>query len=68
MSDDWTKVAAADVAAGDRVRHRGFEFVVGRVDRNFLGRENMVCLIEDTPERWHAYPAPVDTEVEVLRA
>jgi hypothetical protein len=67
MSENWTTVAASEVAVGERVRHRGFEFVVGRVDRNFLGREGMLCLIEDTPDRWHAYPAAATAEVEVLR-
>jgi hypothetical protein len=28
----------------------------------------MVCLIEDTPERWHAYPAPADGTLERRRA
>jgi hypothetical protein len=67
MSDEWTMVAVAEVQPGDRVRHRGFEFEVGRVDQNFLGRDNMVCMIEDTPDRWHAYPAQTSAEVEVLR-
>jgi hypothetical protein len=35
------------------------------VDAPFLGRDEMVCFIEDTPERWHAYPAPRGREVEV---
>jgi hypothetical protein len=67
MSDGWATVAATEVQAGDRIRHRGFEFEVGRVDANFLGREQMLCFIEDTPERWHAYPAQVTAEVEVRR-
>jgi len=25
----------------------------------------MVCLIEDTPQRWHAYPAVLGGDVEV---
>jgi hypothetical protein len=68
MSDEWKTVEVTEVKPGDRVRHRGFEFEVGRVDQNFLGRDNMVCMIEDTPDRWHAYPAPATAEVEVLRS
>jgi hypothetical protein len=67
MSDAWQTVPASDVKAGDQVRYRGFEFAVGRVDPRFLGRDEMLCLIEDTPERWHAYPAPTTAEVEVRR-
>ena len=66
MSDGWETVGMADVAVGDRVRYRGFEFTVARVDEKFLGREEMVCLIEDEPERWRAYPGPVTGEVERL--
>ena len=50
---------------GDVVRYAGQEFTVARVDAPFLGRDEMVCLIEDTPERWHAYPAAVGGDVEV---
>ena len=34
-------------------------------DAPFLGRDEMVCLIEDTPTRWHAYPAVRGGDVEV---
>jgi hypothetical protein len=67
MADEWTMVAVGEVQAGDMVRHRGFEFVVARVDSPFLGRDEMVCFIEDTPTRWHAYPARRVDEVEVRR-
>ncbi len=46
------------------MRYRDSEFEVARIDANFLGRASMVCLIEDTPTRWHAYPAPLTAEVE----
>jgi hypothetical protein len=65
MTDNWKTTNVDDVRPGDRVRYRGSEFTVARVDPNFLGREQMVCLIEDTPERWHAYPAPLGVELEV---
>lgn len=67
MGEGWQTVPMTEVRAGDRVRYRGAEFEVARVDANFLGRETMVCLIEDTPTRWHAYPGPVTAEVEVQR-
>jgi hypothetical protein len=66
MADEWKTKTVEEVRAGDRIRYRGSEFVVARVDAPFLGREEMVCFIEDTPERWHAYPAPRGQEVEVL--
>ena len=62
---DWKTTSVADVKPGDIVRYANQEFTVARVDSPFLGREAMVCLIEDTPNRWHAYPASRDAEVEV---
>ena len=67
MSDNWETVGTGDVEIGDRVRVRGHEFTIARIDERFLGREEMVCFIEDTPEQWHAYPSPVAAEIEVLR-
>ena len=32
MADGWETVGMADVEVGDRVRYRGFEFTVARVD------------------------------------
>jgi hypothetical protein len=65
MADDWQTKKVDDVRSGDVVRYAGQEFIVARVDAPFLGRDEMVCLIEDTPDRWHAYPAAVGGEVEV---
>ena len=48
----------SDVGPGDRVRYREYEFTIARVDSPFLGVETMVCLIEDEPTRWFAYPGP----------
>lgn len=62
---DWQTMKVDDVRAGDVVRYAGQEFAVARVDARFLGRDEMVCLIEDTPARWHAYPAAVGGDVEV---
>lgn len=67
MSSTWSSLSVAEVRVGDRVRHRGAEFEVARIDAPFLGRTDMVCFIEDTPERWHAYPAPLAAAVEVQR-
>ena len=64
---EWISTAVPDVRPGDRVRTTsGAEFSVARVDAPFLGRETMVCFIEDTPTRWHAYPQPTTGRVEVL--
>jgi hypothetical protein len=67
MSDSWTEVTVADIKPGDRVRFRGSEFEVARVDVPFLGMDSMGCLIEDTPSRWHAYPGQLSGAIEVLR-
>ena len=64
MADTWSTATVDSLAPGDRVRFRGFEFDVARIDDAFLGMPTMVCLIEDTPERWHAYPAQKTDEVE----
>jgi hypothetical protein len=52
MSDTWETVGMSDVGPGDRVRYRDYEFTIARVDRAFLGRDAMVCLIEDEPTRF----------------
>ena len=64
----WQSLPVSDVQAGDRVRLRGAEFEVARIDHPFLGMEQMACLIEDTSTRWHAHPAGVAETVEALRA
>ena len=65
MADGWTTTSVDDVQVGDVLRYAGQEFTVARVDAPFLGRAEMVCFIEDTPTRWHAYPAAKGAEVEV---
>ncbi len=62
---DWQQKKVEEVQAGDVVRYAGQEFTVARVDAPFLGRAEMLCLIEDTPQRWHAYPAALGGDVEV---
>jgi len=68
MSTEWTQLPISEVKPGDRVRHRsGQEFEVARVDPKFLGIDSMVCLIEDNPARWHAYPASLTDQIDVSR-
>ena len=68
MAEQWISVPVSDVRPGDRIRHpSGQEFEVARIDAPFLGRDDMVCFIEDTPTRWHAYPAAVAQPIDVLR-
>jgi len=64
MSEQWEEVAVATVQPGDVVRFRDAVFPVARIDQKFLGMDAMVCLIEDTPERWHAYPTMADGTLE----
>jgi hypothetical protein len=61
-------MTAADVQPGDRVRlATGAELEVSRVEAPFLGRDNLVALIEDTPRRWFKQPLPLTAEIEVSR-
>jgi hypothetical protein len=66
---DWRSAKGADIRAGDRVRTAdGQELEVSRVEPAFFGMDNMIALIEDTPERWFKRPMPVDADVEILVA
>jgi hypothetical protein len=65
MADSWKTTKVEDVQPGDVVRYAGQEFTVARVDAPFLGRDEMVCFIEDNTTRWHAYPAARGGDVEV---
>ncbi len=64
--EQWRRVAASEVAPGDRLRIGGEEFLVSRIEAPFLGRNELVAFIEDTPERWRKQPVPVDAEIDVL--
>jgi hypothetical protein len=44
------------------------ELIATRVEQPFMGRDNMIALIEDTPDRWFKRPVTVDAEVEILAA
>lgn len=67
MAAKWISVPVPEVRIGERIRFRNTEFDVARVDSPFLGLDQMVCFIEDSPTRWHAYPGSKAQEVEVLR-
>ena len=68
MADHWTTTKVEDVKPGDVVRYAGQEFTVARVDAPFLGRDEMVCLIEDTPTGGTRTRRRVGGDVEVLAA
>jgi glutathione peroxidase len=66
-AERWTAIAASEIRAGDRVRARGIELKVTRVDESFMGRPDYLALVEDSPQRWLKVPTPADAEVEVVR-
>ena len=66
-STGWHTVPARELAPGDHVRHGGREFDVARIDSPFLGQTAVICLIEDSPTRWHAHPVGATLEIEVRR-
>lgn len=67
MAEEWKTVPVTDVKVGDRVRHAsGAEIVVSRIEPTFMGRDNMMAFIEDSPERWFKAPVPADGAIEVL--
>jgi hypothetical protein len=62
----WRSAKGAEIRPGDRVRTSdGTELMVSRVEESFFGMDNLVALIEDTPERWLKYPVMVDADVEI---
>jgi glutathione peroxidase len=66
---EWVTRPASEVEPGDRVRlPGGAELTVTRIEDGFLGRAELLCLIEDTPSRWLAQPVTRETEVGVLSA
>jgi hypothetical protein len=68
MAESWTKMTAADVQPGDRVRlATGAELEVSRIEVPFLGRDNLLAFVEDTPARWFKQPLPLTAELEVSR-
>jgi hypothetical protein len=63
----WTTRPASEIGPGDRVIvPGGTELTVSRVEERFLGRDELICLVEDTPARWLAQPVQAGAEVKVL--
>ncbi len=59
-----TTKRAADVAPGERVRlASGREMNVTRIERDFLGLDNLICFVEDTQQCWFAHAVFVTDEV-----
>lgn len=59
---------ADQVRPGDRVRMRsGTVITVSRIEPRFMDNDELLCLIEDTAERWRAQPWRRDAEIDVLR-
>ncbi len=51
-----TTKRAVDVVPGDCVRvASGREMNVTRVEREFLGLDNLICFVEDTQHCWFAH-------------
>jgi hypothetical protein len=66
--DEFRPMPALEVRPGDRVRMRsGTVITVTRIEERFLDSDDMICLIEDTDERWRAQPVRRDAEIDVLR-
>jgi glutathione peroxidase len=67
-ADEWETVPAAQVRPGDRVRpHQGIELTATRVERSFMGRDEMLALIESSPGGWLKVPVMSDASVKVQR-
>ena len=59
-----TMKRAVDVVPGDRVRlASGREINITRIERDFLGRNDLVCFVEDTHQRWFAQALLVTADV-----
>jgi glutathione peroxidase len=64
---EWLPKPAREVTPGDRVRlSTGVEVTATRIDNQFLGRDGLLCLIEDTRTRWFAQPIMADAVLDVL--
>ena len=63
-----TMKRAVDVVPGELVRlASGREMHVTRIERDFLGRDDLVCFIEDTQQRWFAQALLVTDDVVTVR-
>jgi hypothetical protein len=60
-------IRAGDVSVGDRVRTaNALELTVTRVDEEFMGRPNLLALVEDSEAQWLKVAAPRDLELELI--
>jgi len=67
MAEQWKKVAASEVRAGDQIRlQTGRSLTVSRIEPAFMGRAGLLAFIQDTSEGWFKQPMPDSAEVEVL--
>jgi glutathione peroxidase len=68
VADGWETASAATIRIGDHVRPRdGIELTVTRIETPFLGREQMLALIEATEDRWLKVPVTADAPVQIRR-
>jgi hypothetical protein len=59
-----TMKRAVDVVPGDCVRlASGREMNVTRIERDFLGLDNLICFVEDTHQCWFAQAVSVTDDV-----
>jgi glutathione peroxidase len=67
-SDGWETVPASEIRPGDRVRpHQGIELTATRIESAFMGRDEMLALIESSPAGWLKVPVMAEASVEVQR-
>jgi hypothetical protein len=66
--EQFRPTPALEVRVGDRLRMRsGTVITVTRIEPRFLDDDEMLCLIEDTDQRWRAQPLRKDAEIDVFR-
>jgi hypothetical protein len=67
VSDLVTTIRVGDILEGDRVRNgAGMELTVTRIDEAFMGRPNLLALVEDSEMQWLKIAAPRDWDVELI--
>ena len=67
MADKLGDRESGGRTTGPAVRTQdGSVLVATRIERPFLGMDQMLAFIEDTPERWFKRPVPLDAEVNVI--
>ena len=67
-AEDWETAPASEVQPGDRVRaHQDLELTVTRIERPFLGRDEMLAFIDSSQAGWLKVPVMADAAVQVQR-